>query len=212
MILDTAMIPTPIGPLVLFACDRALCGLDFAHRKDRVAALRRDLAARFGSFETRSRECPAGVRDRIDAYFAGDVSALDPVEVDVAGTPFQERVWRALRRIPAGRTRSYAEIAAGIDAPRAVRAVGSANARNPVSLVIPCHRVIASDGTLGGYGGGLERKRWLLEHEAAAVGSAGGLAGACRLSESGARRSRRAGVHSWGGSRYSRYFVTRDIS
>jgi len=108
---------------------------------------------------------PVHVVQAIEAYFAGEVTALDALPVDPAGTPFQRRVWAALRMIPAGETRSYAAVASAVGAPRAVRAVGAANGANPVAIAIACHRVIASDGALHGYGGGLERKRWLLAHE-----------------------------------------------
>jgi O-6-methylguanine DNA methyltransferase len=103
----------------------------------------------------------------LDAYLAGDVTALDRVPVDTGGTELQRRVWAALRAIPAGQTRSYGDIARQVGAPRAFRAVGAANGANPVSIVVPCHRVVASDGTLHGYGGGLPRKEWLLRHEGA---------------------------------------------
>jgi methylated-DNA-[protein]-cysteine S-methyltransferase len=93
------------------------------------------------------------------------MAALDAIEVDTGGTPFQQRVWQELRRIPAGSTRSYSEVARAIGRPSAVRAVAAANGANPVSIVIPCHRVIGADGSLTGYGGGLHRKRWLLAHE-----------------------------------------------
>jgi methylated-DNA-[protein]-cysteine S-methyltransferase len=111
---------------------------------------------------------PSGVAERLRAYFAGDVAAIDdlPVRFD-RGTPFQREVWAALRTIPAGETISYAELARRVGRPGAFRAVGAANGQNPVGVVVPCHRVIAADGTLGGYGGGLDRKRWLLAHEAA---------------------------------------------
>ena len=123
----------------------------------------------------------ASVRDRFDsedwvegateasgalaAYLAGDLDALDRLQVDLTGTEFQARVWDQLRAIPTGETRSYAEIAAALGRPTATRAVGSANGRNPVWIVVPCHRVVRADGALGGYGGGLDRKQWLLEHE-----------------------------------------------
>jgi methylated-DNA-[protein]-cysteine S-methyltransferase len=102
---------------------------------------------------------------RLDRYFAGDLAAFDGARVAARGTAFQERVWSALRAIQPGETRSYAELAAAIGAPSAVRAVGAANGKNPVSLIVPCHRVIGKDGTLTGYAGGLDRKRWLLAHE-----------------------------------------------
>ena len=101
----------------------------------------------------------------MERYFAGHLDALDSVEVELRGTPFQRRVWTALRAIPAGTVISYAELAQRIAAPRAVRAVGGANHQNPVAIVVPCHRVIGKSGELIGYGGGLERKKWLLDHE-----------------------------------------------
>jgi methylated-DNA-[protein]-cysteine S-methyltransferase len=105
--------------------------------------------------------------DALRAYFAGDLHALDTIAVDpLGGTPFQRRVWLALRSIPAGTTVSYQMLARRIRAPKAMRAVGAANGANPVPIVLPCHRVIGADGSLTGYGGGLPRKRWLLRHEA----------------------------------------------
>lgn len=120
-------------------------------------------------FEDAPGTPPEGaLRARLEAYFAGDLDALSAIEVRPAsGTAFQRRVWEELRRIPAGETISYAELARRIGRPSAVRAVGAANGRNPIALVVPCHRVIGKDGSLTGYAGGLERKRWLLEHEGA---------------------------------------------
>ena len=110
------------------------------------------------------------VRDRLACYFRGDLAALEDVVAEPSGgTAFQRRVWLALRGIPAGSTISYGELARRIGSPRAVRAVGAANGANPIPLVLPCHRVIASDGSLGGYGGGLPMKEWLLRHEGAPV-------------------------------------------
>ncbi|GJQ29355.1 MAG: hypothetical protein HBSAPP03_12390 [Phycisphaerae bacterium] len=106
-------------------------------------------------------------RDQLAEYFSGTRRAFD-IPLDPAGTAFQRRVWDALQAIPAGETRSYADVAREIGSPSAVRAVGAANGANPIAIVIPCHRVIASDGSLHGYGGGLERKRWLLGFEGAA--------------------------------------------
>ena len=108
------------------------------------------------------------LRAAFGAYFAGDLDSLGAIRWIGEGTAFQQRVWRALCEIPAGETWSYAQLAARIGRPTAVRAVGLANGSNPVALVVPCHRVIGSNGTLTGYGGGLHRKRWLLEHEGAA--------------------------------------------
>lgn len=113
------------------------------------------------------RRDPNGYATRVHAYFSGDLDALNGITVDCSGTSFEEQVWKALRAIPAGTTMTYRELAEIVRRPRAVRAVGLANARNPVCLVIPCHRTIGSDGHRRGYGGGLWRKRWLLEHEGA---------------------------------------------
>lgn len=107
----------------------------------------------------------AKIAGAVERYFAGDVDALDDIPIEAEGTEFQRAVWDAIREIPAGRTASYQEIARTVGRPAAVRAVGTATGRNPVSIVVPCHRVIRSDGSLGGYGGGLHRKEWFLEHE-----------------------------------------------
>ena len=143
--------------------DGALVALGFVERWE---PLERWLARRFGDVELAAGRGTAAVEAALDRYFGGDVGALDALAVDLGGTDLQGRVWSALRTIPAGQTRSYAAIARQVGAPRAVRAVGAANGANPVSIVVPCHRVIASDGRLHGYGGGLPRKQWLLDHEA----------------------------------------------
>ncbi len=108
---------------------------------------------------------PHGLTHAISAYFAGDLHAIDTLPVKTAGTAFQHAVWDALRDIPCGATISYGELARRIGRPDAVRAMGSANGSNPIGVVVPCHRVIGANGSLTGYGGGLERKRWLLDHE-----------------------------------------------
>ena len=110
---------------------------------------------------------PEAVRRALLAYFGGDARALDGLSWRASGTPFQLKVWEALCTIPTGETLSYAGLAERIGRPTAVRAVGLANGANPISLVVPCHRVIGTDGSLTGYGGGLPRKRWLLAHEGA---------------------------------------------
>jgi methylated-DNA-[protein]-cysteine S-methyltransferase len=154
-------LPSPIGMLTVFTHGEALCAVRFAEDGAEVPG---ELRRRFGGpFE--ETPDPAGVLSRFRAYFGGEVDALDAIAVEPAGTPFQQRAWSALRQVRAGTTISYSGLAARMDAPQAVRAVGAANARNPIPLVIPCHRVIGADGSLTGYGGGLERKRWLLEHE-----------------------------------------------
>ena len=112
---------------------------------------------------------PGGLTTAMRAYFKGDIAVIDPLPVETPGTPFQKSVWRALRKIKRGKTISYAELARRIGKPTAVRAAGLANGQNPISIVVPCHRVIGSDGSLTGYGGGLDRKQWLLRHEEVAV-------------------------------------------
>jgi len=156
-------IETPIGALRLVVSENALCGVGFV---DRWAGLQRALKRRFGEVRLLRERNPAGASARLEAYFAGELPALDGLPVQTSGTPFQQQVWAALRRIEVGRTASYSEIARVIGSPAAVRAVGAANGSNPISIVIPCHRVIRADGDLCGYGGGIERKRWLLQHEA----------------------------------------------
>jgi methylated-DNA-[protein]-cysteine S-methyltransferase len=124
-----------------------------------------------GAFELRRARARSAAARAIAAYFAGDRTAIDGLRVEAPGTPFRRAVWAALRSIPCGATRSYGDIARRIGRPAAVRAVGLANHANPVAIVVPCHRVIGKDGGLTGYGGGLDRKRWLLAHEDAnAVG------------------------------------------
>jgi methylated-DNA-[protein]-cysteine S-methyltransferase len=162
--LRTTTIDTPAGAVVLVRRGEKLVALVF---EDHRAGMQRELEKRFGPVSFEPDPDGAAPARAFRRYLAGDLSALDAVEVDTAGTPFQERVWGQLRRIPAGRTISYAALARAVGSPRAVRAVAGANARNPVSIVVPCHRVVASDGTLAGYGGGLPRKEWLLAHEGA---------------------------------------------
>jgi len=156
---------TPIGPLVAYARAEALCVVAFDDgRYDPLLPLR----VRLGELEVRDGD-PLEVSRHFRDYFGGRLEALDDLPVDAGGTPFQARVWAALRTIPAGRTRSYLEVARQVGAEEAVRAVGAANGRNPIAIVLPCHRVIGADGRLVGYGGGLDRKRWLLAHERALV-------------------------------------------
>jgi methylated-DNA-[protein]-cysteine S-methyltransferase len=107
----------------------------------------------------------AAVVQRLEAYFAGDAAALEGIAVAPDGTEFQKRVWAAIARIPLGETISYAKLAVEAGSPRAVRAAGTACGANPVAVIIPCHRVVRADGTMGNYGGGIEKKRWLLDLE-----------------------------------------------
>jgi len=160
-------IPTPVGEGVLVTdSDGALRAFDWTDHEERMARLlSRQYSARARLEDGRA---PADVRSAFDAYFAGDLAALSAVRWATGGTPFQRRVWTALCDIPAGKTESYGVLAQRLGLPKAVRAVGLANGANPVALVAPCHRVIGADGGLTGYGGGIERKRWLLRHEGAA--------------------------------------------
>jgi methylated-DNA-[protein]-cysteine S-methyltransferase len=162
MPLTFARMDTPIGGLLLFAADGALSGLAF---EDHYLGLKKHLNRRFGGRVIDEDPDPAGAVSRLAAYFAGDLQAIDSIPVDPGGTQFQREVWAALRRIPAGKIVAYSELAQFSGHLRAVRAVGLANARNPIAIVVPCHRVIGTDGSLTGYGGGLERKAWLLRHE-----------------------------------------------
>jgi methylated-DNA-[protein]-cysteine S-methyltransferase len=158
-------LPTPIGELHI------VCDNDGALRAtfwtDREENLRRALERIYAPLhiEMEPEQNPHGLADALADYFAGDVCAIDGLAVNTAGTPFQREVWQALREIPCGTTISYGELARRIGRPAAVRAVGLANGANPIGVVVPCHRVIGSNGSLTGYGGGIERKRWLLDHE-----------------------------------------------
>jgi methylated-DNA-[protein]-cysteine S-methyltransferase len=154
---------TPVGEmLVVTDADGAVRALDFAGYEPRMMRL---LARHWGPVDLTPGRAPERVRTAIAAYFAGDLTALDGLEVKTNGTAFQREVWAALRRIPAGTTVSYGGLAQAIGRPKAVRAVGLANGGNPVGVIVPCHRVIGANGTLTGYAGGVERKRALLEHE-----------------------------------------------
>ena len=129
------------------------------------------LLGRYGEVTLKEKKGAFGHAKALRNYFDGEVAVLDTMPVAFAGTPFQLKVWNTLRKISGGTTTSYGALAKKIGKPDAVRAVGLANGRNPVALIVPCHRVIGSDGSLTGYGGGLPRKRWLLEHEARYAGT-----------------------------------------
>ena len=155
-------IATPIGQLLLVADARGrLRMLEFADREERWRAVfRRHFTAK--AFTEKRDAAIAGTLKR---YFAGDIAALDGIETDAQGTDFQRACWKNLRRIKPGTTTTYGALAAKLGKPAAMRAVGLANGANPIAIVVPCHRVVGADGSLTGYGGGLERKRWLLDHE-----------------------------------------------
>lgn len=132
--------------------------------------MRRLLGQHYGDYTLGDGAAPASLTQALEAYFEGRIDALAGLEVATGGTPFQRRVWMALRAIPAGRTISYGKLAATLGVASASRAAGSANGANPIAIVVPCHRVIGANGTLTGYAGGLSRKRWLLDHENALRG------------------------------------------
>ncbi|NMO37523.1 methylated-DNA--[protein]-cysteine S-methyltransferase [Streptomyces sp. GMY01] len=150
------VIDSPYGPLTLVADDGVLCGLymtDQRHRPPQETFGRPAATAAFHVAE-----------EQLAAYFAGELREFT-LELSLTGTPFQRRVWEELRRIPYGETRSYGELATALGAPGASRAVGLANGRNPVGIIVPCHRVVGANGSLTGYGGGLPRKQRLLDLE-----------------------------------------------
>jgi methylated-DNA-[protein]-cysteine S-methyltransferase len=156
---------TPIGE-ALIVTDAAGClrAFDWA---DRYAGMARLLRLHYGAIEPETGAAPEVIKRLLRRYFEGDVACLAGIERRTAGTPFQRSVWTGLTTIPPGQTMSYGGLAAKLGCPKAMRAVGLANGSNPISVVVPCHRVIGANGSLTGYGGGIERKRWLLRHEGA---------------------------------------------
>ncbi len=148
---------SPLGPLHVLADGDAIVGLYLEEHARKPAVRGAD-----------GQDSPVlrAAREQLAAWFRGERTGFD-LPLRPAGTPFQREVWRVLTAIPHGETRSYAEVARAIGRPAAVRAVGAANARNPISIVVPCHRVVGASGDLTGYAGGLARKRWLLAHERA---------------------------------------------
>jgi len=155
-------IPTPIGVMrTIVDQQQRLRILDWEDHEDRMLRLFRL------HYQEEVVDGRTAIREQLEAYFAGELAALDTIPVLAKGTPFQQQVWTALRTIPPGTTLSYSALAKQIGRPAAVRAVGLANGSNPIGVVVPCHRVIGANGTLTGYGGGLNRKSWLLTHEGA---------------------------------------------
>jgi methylated-DNA-[protein]-cysteine S-methyltransferase len=160
---------TPIGVALLITDSggvlRALDWEDYAPRMKELLRLQ------IGAVVLSEARAPKDLRTALTGYFKGDLDRLTAIKWRVAGTPFQQKVWNALPKIPAGTTMSYGALAAKLNAPNAMRAVGHANGSNPISVVIPCHRLIGANGSLIKYGGGLERKRWLLKHEGVDIGT-----------------------------------------
>lgn len=170
-VVSCTIVESPIGKLLLTSDGTALTGVHMEphHMEPRAnAAGQREDAA--------SDPALRAAREQLAAYFAGALTTFD-LPLAPGGTAFQQRVWAALRAIPYGETVSYRDIAQRIESPAAVRAVGAANGRNPIALIVPCHRVIGADGSLTGFGGGIDRKRWLLDHEARNVASSGAALG-----------------------------------
>ncbi|MDR3506699.1 MAG: methylated-DNA--[protein]-cysteine S-methyltransferase [Caulobacteraceae bacterium] len=161
--LTLSRLETPIGVALLVVDEvGVLRAFDF---EDFEPRMRRLMRAHYGDAPLHDGALDEGIKDKINRYFSGDLEALGELSWAVAGTLFQRQVWSALTTIPVGETLSYAGLAQRIGRPTAMRAVGLANGANPVAIVVPCHRVIGANGALTGYGGGLPRKRWLLEHE-----------------------------------------------
>lgn len=161
-VLQLDHIDSPIGTIAIAVDDGRLCSLDYTDHEARMITL---LERRYGPVDLVQTADPSGISSQIRGYLAGNYGCLDAIPVSTEGTAFQQEVWSALRSIPPGTTMSYGALAKKLGRPTAPRAVGSANALNPISIVIPCHRLIGANASLTGYGGGLERKRWLLRHE-----------------------------------------------
>ncbi len=167
MTITRAILPTPIGDMLALDSGDGLCALEFTGPEKRLAGLEARLRRWFPPHDMVEGDTPTIVlaREWLDRYFAGVSADISGLTLDMRGAGFEKRVWQALRRIPAGETTSYGAIAKTMGSAGAARAVGAANGANPIAIVVPCHRVIGSTGALTGYGGGLDRKTWLLEHE-----------------------------------------------
>jgi methylated-DNA-[protein]-cysteine S-methyltransferase len=166
MKLFRTIVQTPVGPMVAVASEAAICALEFP-LPGRISRLDRRLARWFAPHEVNER--PNAVIERTRAwlasYFAGTSADADELPLEMRGAEFERRVWTALRTIPPGETTTYGAIAKQVGTPAAARAVGLANGANPIAIVVPCHRVVGANGALTGYGGGLDCKRWLINHE-----------------------------------------------
>ncbi len=159
-------IDSALGKLLVVSDGQRLCALDYADCETRMLTL---LKRRYTDVQWQEMVDPQGFSTAICAYLAGDVASIDDIPANPGGTDFQQQVWSALRTIPVGAVRTYSEVAAQLKRPTAYRAVGMTNALNPIAIVIPCHRLVGMNGALTGYAGGLERKRWLLQHEGVQV-------------------------------------------
>lgn len=173
IVVHQTTIDTPLGAMIAIASDAGLCALEFINPR-RIARLdgrrRRWFPPHDMSDDTRGRSAAVsaildGTEGWLARYFADEPGDSSEIPLDLRGTAFERRVWQALLAVPRGQTSSYGEIARRVGSPSASRAVGLANGSNPVSIIVPCHRIIGSNGSLTGYGGGLDRKAWLLQHE-----------------------------------------------
>lgn len=165
-ILHGALIETPLGMMQAMATSRGLCALEFI-KSDRQRLLESRLARWFPAARIEMAGSPylSQARAWLERFFASDFARLPTIALDARGTDFERSVWRHMQSIQPGATLSYGELAARIGSPRAFRAVGNASRRNSIALIIPCHRVVGSAGGLTGYGGGLNHKKWLIDHE-----------------------------------------------
>jgi methylated-DNA-[protein]-cysteine S-methyltransferase len=178
--LSRAVLATPVGDMVALSSDEGLCALEFvdvpargwralgpAARDARLTRLEKRLARWFPPHRIAEDDNAIirATRDWLTAYFDGRSADVSPIRLDMRGADFEKRVWKALLTIPVGVTTSYGAIAKQLGDVGASRAVGLANGSNPIAIIVPCHRVIGSNGSLTGYGGGLERKTWLIDHE-----------------------------------------------
>jgi methylated-DNA-[protein]-cysteine S-methyltransferase len=162
-----SIVSTPVGEMLTLASDDGLCALEFTGPNKQLTRLEARLQRHFPPHEIVDGESPVIARTRhwLAAYFAGDSAEIGDLPLDMHGAAFEQRVWKALTRIPPGETTSYGAIAQALGSAGASRAVGAANGANPIAIIVPCHRVIGASGQLTGYGGGLDRKMWLLNHE-----------------------------------------------
>jgi O-6-methylguanine DNA methyltransferase len=173
MQLFRTVLPTPLGDMLALASDEGLCALEFTtvqgpnRGQERLSRLNARLQRWFPPHDIVDRETATIARTRgwLTAYFDGTSADIGDLPLDMRGAPFEQRVWLALQTIPPGQTTSYSAIAHALGSAGASRAVGAANGANPVAIIVPCHRVIGSTGSLTGYGGGLDRKTWLIDHE-----------------------------------------------
>jgi methylated-DNA-[protein]-cysteine S-methyltransferase len=167
MKLSRAIIPTPLDDMLALSSDAGLCALEFTGPRTRLPRLEARLGRWFPPHDVVDEDTPVIRKARawLRAYFDGRSADIGGIPLDMRGAPFELKVWEALRAIPPGETTSYGAIAKAVGSPDAARAVGAANGANPIAIIVPCHRVIGASGSLTGYGGGLDKKTWLIAHE-----------------------------------------------